>query len=616
MKTFEPKFSSLAVGSASLAVLGIALVSTNLIQGDTVGGTLAGLKKLPLGVTEHDGQQDTAEVVIDEQQIQFEPLTASPRAPAVVRESERMAQKLMAPGLDTAVDRRQRTTAMDGYANSAPLSVVESEEHEPLQQVYQDQGRDQFSDIVPNPVKKTTEEPVSTFSADVDTASYSYIRATLNRGTLPQMDAVRIEELINYFNFNYEIPSKREQPFASNLAIMPSPWNAANKLLRIGIKGYEIPRIEAPSANLVFLIDTSGSMEAPDKLPLLRNSFKMLLETLDPDDVISIVTYAGSAGIVLEPTRASNKAAIFSALDNLNAGGGTAGGEGIRRAYQLAESHMKDDGVNRVILATDGDFNVGISDDQELKSFVERKRENGVTLSVLGFGHGNYNDELMQTLAQNGNGNAAYIDNLNEARKVLVEQASSTLFTIAKDIKFQLEFNAGMVGEYRLIGYETRILNREDFNNDKVDAGDIGAGHSVTALYEFTPIGEEGLLDDLRYGSQPSSAEPAKINEYGFLKIRYKMPDSNVSELITAPIDDQSMYETIADAPDSARFAAAVAGFGQILRGGKYTGDYGYDDVIALAQSAKGEDPFGYRAEFISLVRLAKSAAALEPLKK
>ena len=277
---------------------------------------------------------------------------------------------------------------------------------------------------------------------------------------------------------------------------------------------------------------------------------------------------------------------------------------------------MIEGGVNRVILATDGDFNVGISDDQELKSFVERKRDSGVTLSILGFGHGNYNDELMQTLAQNGNGNAAYIDNLNEARKVLVEQASSTLFTIAKDVKFQLEFNAGMVGEYRLIGYETRVLNREDFNNDKVDAGDIGAGHTVTAIYEFTPTGAEGLMDELRYSSNESASQPVEVNEYGFLKIRYKKPDSDKSELITAPITLDAAVDDIADAPDSARFAAAVAGFGQLLRGGKYTGDYSYDDVIALAQSAKGEDQFGYRAEFISLVRLAKSATALEQLKK
>lgn len=479
---------------------------------------------------------------------------------------------------------------------------------------YQDQGRDSFSDIVPNPLKIVTQEPVSTFSVDVDTASYAFVRGALNRGVLPQKDAVRVEELINYFDYEYEVPENRAEPFKANVSIMPSPWNVDTKLLRIGIKGYELPKSDAPKANLVFLIDTSGSMNAPDKLPLLRNSFKLLLSSLKPDDTVAIVAYAGSAGTVLEPTRAADKNKILAALDRLNAGGSTAGAEGIRQAYQLAERQLEESGVNRVILATDGDFNVGISDTEELKSFVERKRQTGVTLSVLGFGHGNYNDELMQTLAQNGNGNAAYIDTLSEARKVLVEEAGSTLFTIAKDVKLQLEFNPAIVSEYRLIGYETRMLNREDFNNDKVDAGDIGAGHNVTALYEITPAGSPGQqVDDLRYQSERPATTRDNSGEYGFLKIRYKLPDSDSSALISAAITKASEVSSVGQAPQSTRFAAAVAGFGQILRGGRYTGDFTHDDVIALALSAKGEDPFGYRAEFVNLVRLAKSAAAIEP---
>lgn len=483
---------------------------------------------------------------------------------------------------------------------------------------YQDQGRDSFSNIVPNPLKIVTQEPVSTFSVDVDTASYAFVRGALNRSVLPQKDAVRVEELINYFDYNYDVPEDRAEPFKANISIMPSPWNLDTKLLRIGIKGYELPRTDAPKANLVFLIDTSGSMNAPDKLPLLRNSFKLLLSSLKPDDTVAIVAYAGSAGTVLEPTEAADKNKILAALDRLSAGGSTAGAEGIRQAYQLAERQLDESGVNRVILATDGDFNVGISDTEELKSFVERKRKTGVTLSVLGFGHGNYNDELMQTLAQNGNGNAAYIDTLGEARKVLVEEAGSTLFTIAKDVKLQLEFNPAMVSEYRLIGYETRMLNREDFNNDKVDAGDIGAGHTVTALYEITPAGSPGQqVDDLRYQSErpatTTNDSPDKNNEYGFLKIRYKLPDSDSSTLTSTAITRASEVTSVGQAPQSTRFAAAVAGFGQVLRGGRYTGDFSYDHVIDLAQSAKGEDPFGYRAEFINLVRLAKSAAALTP---
>jgi Ca-activated chloride channel family protein len=479
---------------------------------------------------------------------------------------------------------------------------------------YQDQGRDRFQEIKANPVKLVRDEPVSTFSIDVDTASYAFVRAALNRNVLPQKDAVRLEELINYFPYDYAVPDDREEPFKASTSVFPTPWNADTKLLHIGIKGYQIDSKAKPRSNLVFLIDTSGSMHEPNKLPLVQSSLKMLLDVLDKNDSVAIVTYAGTAGIALEPTRVGEKHKIFGIIDNLAAGGSTAGAEGIRQAYQLAERNFDKEGINRVILATDGDFNVGITDVSELKSFIERKRDSGIYLSVLGYGMGNYNDRMMQALAQNGNGNAAYIDTLGEARKALVEEAGSTLFPIARDVKIQVEFNPAKVAEYRLIGYETRLLNREDFNNDKVDAGDIGAGHAVTALYEITPVGGKGrLVDDLRYQTQAGrDTEPdEKGEEYAFVKIRYKLPKSDTSRLITTPVDGRQEYRSLEEVPVDARFAASVAAFGQLLHGAAYLKRFAYDDVAALAERARGADPFGYRAEFINLVRLAKNAPAL-----
>jgi len=485
---------------------------------------------------------------------------------------------------------------------------------------YKDVGRDRFAAVDENPIKRVADEPVSTFSVDVDTASYSFMRRMLNRGVLPQKNAVRIEELINYFDYAYPLPETREQPFKPTVTVMPSPWKTGNKLIHIGIKGYDIDADEKPRSNLVFLLDVSGSMNAPDKLPLMVNSLKLLLDTLKADDTVAIVVYAGAAGTVLEPTKVAEKHKILAALDRLRAGGTTAGAAGIRQAYALAEGNFDKTAVNRVILATDGDFNVGITNREELKGFVERKRKTGVFLSVFGFGQGNLNDQLMQTLAQNGNGVAAHIDTLNEARKVLVEEASSTLFPIAKDVKIQVEFNPATVAEYRLIGYETRALKREDFRNDKVDAGDIGAGHTVTAIYEITLAkGGKPMIAERRYKPAETVAKDKtddRGNEYGFLKIRYKLPDQETSNLITTPIAvSNEILDTAKDAAATrareARWATAVAAFGQILKGGKYTGAFSYDDVIALAKPAKGEDEFGYRAEFLNLVRLARSASAL-----
>jgi Ca-activated chloride channel family protein len=482
---------------------------------------------------------------------------------------------------------------------------------------YEATGRDKFESVDENAVKQVTQDPVSTFSVDVDTASYSFVRRKLMQGTLPQKDAVRVEELINYFDYDYPLPETKEQPFRPSVTVMPSPWKDGNKLIQIGIKGYDLTPAEKPRSNLVFLLDVSGSMRAADKLPLMINSMKLLLDTLTPDDTVAIVTYAGRAGTLLEPTKVSDKRKILAALERLSAGGSTAGAAGIRQAYALAEGNFDKVAVNRVILATDGDFNVGITNREELKGFIERKRRSGVFLSVLGFGQGNLNDQLMQDLAQNGNGVAAHIDTLNEARKVLVDEATGMLFPIAKDVKIQVEFNPKTVSEYRLIGYETRALKRQDFNNDKIDAGDIGAGHTVTAIYEITPVnGGTPLVGQSRYQQGPNTARPAQsadfADEYAFLKIRYKLPEESTSKLITTPITTSMERDDASDiVAREASWAAAVAGFGQILKGGTYTGDFSYDDVTELARTAKGDDAFGYRAEFLNLVRLAKSASAL-----
>ena len=477
------------------------------------------------------------------------------------------------------------------------------------------EARDKFPDAKANPVKLVSDEPVSTFSADVDTASYSVVRKYLNDGSLPPSDAVRIEEMINYFDYTYSLPEERAQPFKPTVQVYQTPWNPDTQIVHIGIKGFDIPQAQRPSANLVFLLDVSGSMDDPNKLPLVKKAMRLLVNELTEKDRVSIVVYAGAAGTVLEPTSGADKGKILAALDNLSAGGSTAGAEGIRQAYQLARAAFQKNGVNRVILATDGDFNVGITDPNQLEDFVTRERESGTTLTVLGFGSGNYNDALMQKLAQKGNGNAAYIDTMNEARKVLVEQIGGTLFTIAKDVKFQMEFNPQRVSEYRLIGYETRLLNREDFNNDKVDAGDIGAGHTVTAMYEIVPVGSNGhLMDPLRYRAVTPVQPATTTGEIGFLRLRYKLPSENQSRLIERPVTDRDKIESVKRASDDLRFAAAVAGFGQLLRHDPYMKNFGYRDVLDLANGAKGADSFGYRSEFVQLVRAAQSVPSIQPL--
>ncbi|WP_428241428.1 vWA domain-containing protein [Gynuella sp.] len=470
------------------------------------------------------------------------------------------------------------------------------------------ESSDSFTHADINPVKLVSAEPVSTFSADVDTASYSYIRRSLNNGRLPDKDSVRLEEMVNYFDYQYPLPKHPNKPFSVSTYVQDSPWAEGRQLIHIGVQGYELPETAKPHANLVFLLDVSGSMNEPDKLPLLKKSMQLLLSQLQDDDTVAIVVYAGAAGVVLPPTSADQKVAINQALKNLSAGGSTAGAEGIELAYQLAEEHFDKDGVNRIILATDGDFNVGLQSTQALKSYIERKRDRGIYLSILGFGRGNYRDDLMQTLAQNGNGIAAYIDTLSEARKVLVQEASSTLFPIATDLKLQIEFNPAQVREYRLLGYETRMLNREDFNNDKVDAGDIGSGHSVTAIYEITPVGSKAaMLDDLRYTPSAPISSDSGSDELAFIKLRYKLPGEDHSRLIEKAVKVNSNDDIATDA----KFAASVAGFAQLLKDPRYLQQWNFEDAIKLALKNRGDDPYGYRSEFVQLIRAASTAAPM-----
>ncbi|MGR9403902.1 vWA domain-containing protein (plasmid) [Rhizobium leguminosarum] len=477
-------------------------------------------------------------------------------------------------------------------------------------QIQLDPNRERFANAAANPIKSVATDPVSTFSADVDSASYAFVRRSLTGGALPDPQSVRVEEMINYFPYDWPGPDNAAQPFKATVTVMPTPWNHDTELMHVAIKGYDIAPATTPHANLVFLIDVSGSMDEPDKLPLLKSAFRLLVNRLKADDTVSIVTYAGNAGTVLTPTRVAEKSKILSAIDKLEPGGSTGGAEGIEAAYDLAKQGFVKDGVNRVMLATDGDFNVGPSSDEDLKRIIEERRRDGIFLTVLGFGRGNLNDALMQTLAQNSNGSAAYIDTLAEAQKTLVEEAGSTLFPIASDVKFQVEFNPERIAEYRLIGYETRALKREDFNNDRVDAGDIGSGHSVTAIYEITPKGSPAVMnDDLRYGAADrapaANADTAHQGELAFVKMRYKRPGEDKSALITTPVNDGNAVAAVDAAPQDVRFSVAVAAFGQKLSRIAAVDSYSYQAIADLAAASRGTDTFGYRSDFLSLVRLA-----------
>ncbi|AFZ22965.1 uncharacterized protein containing a von Willebrand factor type A (vWA) domain [Cylindrospermum stagnale PCC 7417] len=469
-----------------------------------------------------------------------------------------------------------------------------------------------YNRIEDNPFQRVSNDPLSTFSIDVDTASYSNIRRFITQGELPPQDAVRIEELINYFSYNYPQP-KGDRPFSVTTEVAAAPWNPQHKLVQVGLQGKRLESESLPPSNLVFLIDVSGSMGEPDKLPLVQQSLKLLVNKLRSEDRVSLVVYAGNAGLVLPATPGSQKAKILAAIDRLEAGGSTAGGQGIELAYKIAKQSFLKSGNNRVILATDGDFNVGVSSDAELTRLIEQKRDQGIFLTVLGFGTGNYKDSKMEQLADKGNGNYAYIDTLLEAKKVLVNDIRGTLFTIAKDVKIQVEFNPAKVQAYRLIGYENRLLQNQDFNDDKKDAGEIGAGHSVTALYEIIPTGTKSNVklpevDPLRYQRSGETAPDVAGNEMMLVKLRYKLPQDSTSQLITQTIQDQSPADQIPST--NLRFAAAVATFGMVLRDSEYKGNANYDLVIKLATQAKGEDKEGYRDEFIRLVERSRGLNA------
>ncbi|MDQ7074534.1 MAG: VWA domain-containing protein [Gammaproteobacteria bacterium] len=474
-------------------------------------------------------------------------------------------------------------------------------------------NRENYAHVESNPIKLSRAEPVSTFSIDVDSGAYSNVRRMLNHGRLPPKDAVRAEELINYFSYHYPLPTDKQRPFSVTTEIAPSPWNKNNHLLHVGLKAYDLSVEKLPASNLVFLLDVSGSMR--DSMELLKSSLKLLSRQLTEKDRVSIVVYAGASGLVLPPMAGSAQGEISAALNQLQAGGSTNGGAGIQLAYEMAEQAFIEGGINRIILATDGDFNVGTVDFNALLDLVERKRQSGISLTTLGLGTGNYNDALMEQLADRGNGNYAYIDTLNEARKVLVDEVSSTLMTVAKDVKIQLEFNPEVVQEYRLIGYENRLLKREDFNNDKVDAGEIGAGHTVTALYEITLVGNSGSMDPLRYATKKADNRAKKQSELAFLRLRYKQPEGAKSILIEQPLLSEMIIPELEKSSDRFRFSAAVAAFADQLRGGKYSSAFSYADILKLAQGARGEDLFGYRAEFVGLVRMAQDLDS-EPVRR
>ncbi|WP_461788597.1 vWA domain-containing protein [Pedobacter sp.] len=476
--------------------------------------------------------------------------------------------------------------------------------------VMNDMNTESYSKISENNFKRASDHPLSTFSIDVDAASYSNIRRYINGGNLPPKDAVRVEEMINYFDYNYDQP-KGNDPVNIVTEVSAAPWNKEHRLVHIGLQAKNIPTEKLPPSSLVFLIDVSGSMEAPNKLPLLISSLRLLTDNLRDQDKVAIVVYAGSSGLVLPSTSGDNKQAIKEALSKLRAGGSTAGGAGIKLAYKVATDNFIKGGNNRIILATDGDFNVGASSDADMQTLIEEKRKSGVFLTVLGFGMGNYKDSKMEVLADKGNGNYAYIDDINEARKVLINEFGGTLFTVAKDVKLQVEFNPSKVQAYRLIGYENRLLNNEDFNDDQKDAGEMGAGHTVTALYEIIPVGVESKflksVDALKYQKTSSSSNNTS-NELLNVKMRYKQPDGDKSKLLQKPVVDEG-HNLLQQTSDNFKFSASVAMLGMLLRHSEFVQQGSFDTAIELAESAKGSDKEGYRTEYVKIAKSAKILA-------
>jgi len=531
--------------------------------------------------------------------------TMEPAKEIIVDETENAVHDILRPGLPVKTVKDKRASA--SYAMVTGVAAYDGSGW--YNSNFNTEG---YSTIHENGYKSVLNNPLSTFSIDVDRASYSNIRRFISQGQRPPVDAVRIEEMINYFHYDYPEPSN-EHPFSVYTEIAECPWNNTHYLMHIGLKGKSIDSENLPPSNLVFLLDVSGSMNSPNKLPLLKSAFRLLVNELRPQDRVSIVVYAGAAGVVLEPTPGNEKQKILQAIERLNAGGSTAGGEGLRLAYNKASESFMRDGNNRIILATDGDFNIGMSSNAEMERLIEKKRDEGVFITVLGFGMGNYKDDKMEIIADKGNGNYSYIDNILEARKVLVSEFGGTMYTIAKDVKFQIEFNPAMIKSYRLIGYENRLLNDEDFNDDRKDAGEMGAGHTVTAIYELVPAGsDEGgpSIDPLKYQHSRETVRNAISEELLTIKLRYKKPDGEKSVLMEIPFKQKVI--AFNKASEKLRFSSAVAAFGMLLRGSEYRGDASLDRVIEIAQNARGDDEEGYRAEFTRLVKMVRDMGLSE----
>ncbi len=540
--------------------------------------------------------------------IKLEPDNTTLKEVQVISYTEPLIDKEMKSGMTVTREEFQNMSTRDVSSVSGTTAghyKMSKEKNARYSNQKTNFNTEEYSRIYDNEFKDSKKDPLSTFSIDVDKASYSNVRRMLNQNQMPQPDAVRIEEMINYFSYNYPKPVNN-QPFSITTEYTDCPWNKNHQLIHIGLQGKQIELDNLPANNLVFLLDVSGSMNTDDKLPLLKSGLRLLVEQMRPQDKVAIVVYAGAAGVVLPSTSGNQKEKIYDALEKLEAGGSTAGGEGIVLAYKTAKENFLIKGNNRIILATDGDFNVGVSGEGELTRLIEKQGEDGVFLSVLGFGTGNYKDSKMEQLADKGNGNYAYIDNILEAKKVLVKEMGGTLLTIAKDVKLQIEFNHAKVKAYRLVGYENRLLNNEDFNDDKKDAGELGSGHTVTAIYEIIPAGSTELvasIDNLKYQETTTHTE-TKSNEVMTIKFRYKEPKESTSQLIThIVLDKKTPFST---ASENCKFASAVAQFGMLLRDSKFKGNSNFKTIIALAKEAKGKDDEGYRAEFIKLVEMAE----------
>jgi len=598
---FTPQQSRTITGKVTSAEDGKGMPGVNVLVKGTKNGTVTDAKgSYSITISAHGGTLVFSFIGFQPKEMKV----GTSNVINVVLSPEMVIEEVVVSE-DSAPVKRYRKDA------GAPVSKSYTMHYEAERDYQQPQwNTEEYDGIEENIFREALKNPLSTFSIDVDAASYSNVRRFINNGQRPPKDAVRIEEMVNYFDYDYAQP-KNDDPFAFHTEISTAPWNSKHKLVHIGLQGKTIPTEKLPPSNLVFLIDVSGSMDEPNKLPLLKSSFKMLVEQLRPQDHISIVVYAGAAGLVLEPTAGSEKRKILDALDKLQAGGSTAGGAGIKLAYEVAKKHFKQGGNNRVILATDGDFNIGESSNGAMERLIEDKKKDGVFLTVLGYGMGNYKDSKMETLADKGNGNYAYIDNITEARKVLVNEFGGTLFTIAKDVKLQIEFNPAKVKAYRLIGYENRMLKNEDFNNDKKDAGDLGSGHTVTALYEIIPVGVESeffKVDDLKYQHTTVDQKAQNSKELMTIKFRYKKPDQEVSKLIVHPLIDSDIV--LSKTSDNFRWSASVAAFGMLLRDSEYIKNFNYDAVVQMAQNSKGEDKEGYRIEFINMVKSFGSVAS------